>query len=225
MLLDGFQENSFTHWSGRISSVIHFSKTNFLPPYLRDERSTLQIKPTPWQKIRLSLEKNKNWVDGVVLTGGEPTLYPHLSLLCKKIKLAGFPIKIDTNGTNPDILMDLIRKGLVDYVSIDVYAPLEFPKYSRATGLKDKHLFMSIRRSVSNIITSGFPHEIRTVVAHEFHKTDDIRDIVSQARLAQKYVIQNTANEYTMSERELNTFAFAAKEVIRNTEIRKTRFL
>ncbi len=222
MLLPGFQENSFTAWPGRLSSVVYFSRTNLLPPYMRGQARNLHLHPTPWTKIRLALEKNKNWIDGVVLTGGEPTLYPHLSLLCNKIKLAGFPVKIDTNGTNPDILLELIQKKLVDFVSLYVYAPLDFQKHSRATSLRDKQLFMAIRRSVSNVVTGGFPHEIVTIAAHEFHSTQDIRDITSQVRLAQKYVIQNSQNEYALTDRELNTLAFAAKDTIRNTEIRKT---
>ena len=222
MLLPGFQENSFTHWPGNISSVIYFSKTNFIPPHLRGVKNEYLTQPAPWTKIRLTLERNKGWVDGVVLTGGEPTLYPHLELLCRKIKQAGFPIKLDTNGTSPDILKDLIQKGLVDYIMIDVHAPMDFPQYSRVTMLKDKRMFMAIRRSVSTVVTSEFPHEVRTIVAHGLHTTRSIRDITSQIRLTQKYVLQNAPNEFALSEREINALAFAAKDTIKHTEIRKT---
>jgi len=220
MQLDGFQENSFTQWSGRITSVIYFGKTNFLPAYLRGVYAN-KINKIPWPSIRLSLEKNKHWVDAVVLTGGEPTLYPDLIELCGKIKLAGFPIKLCTNGSNPDIIEELVKKKLIDNVLIDVYAPLDFPNYRRVTGLIDKQTFISIRRTVSNILTSEFPHEIRTVVAHGFHTPKLIRELVGHIRLAQKYIIQNTSDEYQLNSRELNSLAFAAKEIIRRTEIQK----
>jgi len=223
MQLDGFEENSFTQWSGRITSVIHFSRANFLPAYLRGIYDTPDVK-IPWQAVRLSLEKNKNWVDAVVLTGGEPTLYPYLKELCTKIKLAGFPIKLCTNGSNPDIINDLVNQKLIDHILIDVHAPLDFPTYSRMTGLRDKQTFLSIRRTVSNILTSEFPHEIRTIVAHGFHTPQIIKSLVSHIRIAQKYIIQNTSDEYTLTPRELNTLAFAAKEVIRRTEIQKSPF-
>jgi len=221
MQLDGFEENSFTEWSGRITSVIYFGKTNFLPAYLRGVYDK-HLRKISWQAIRLTLEKNKDWVDAVVLAGGEPTFYPNIKELCSKIKLAGFPVKLCTNGSNPDMINTLIRQKLIDHVLIDVYAPLEFSRYSKVTGLRDKQTFMAIRRTVSNVLNSEFPHEIRTVAAHGFHTPKMISDLVGHIRLAKRYVIQNTPKEYTLTNRELNALAYAAKEVIRNTEIQKS---
>lgn len=222
MLLDGFQENSFTHWSGRISSVIYFSKTNLLPAYMRAEQNPFLAKPTPWPRIRIFLEKSKDWIDGIVLAGGEPTLSKDIIILCQKIKQAGFPIKLCTNGTNPDVVSELIRRNLIDEVLIDVYAPLDFPNYSKITALRDKQKFLSIRRTVSNVLTSEFPHEIRTIVAHGFHTPQLIKELTGHIRIAKRYVLQNAPEEYALTTRELNTLGFAAKEIIRNTEIRKT---
>lgn len=222
MQLDGFEENSFTAWSGRISLVIYFRSNNFQPVYLKGEGPGLDIIPTTWQRVRLVLEQNKDWIDGVVLKGGEPTDNPNIVELCRKIKLFGSPIKLYTNGTHPDVVENLIKMKLIDFICINVYAPLEFTKYQRVTGLRDKMKFLAIRRTVTNILTSDFPHEIRTIVASPFHTTKLIREIASSIRIAQKYVIESANNEYRLSNRELNSLAFAAKETIKNTEIQRS---
>lgn len=221
MLLDGFEENSFTHWSGKISSVIYFGKTNFQPAYMRGVYNKHLHEKVTWAIIRNTLEKNKGWVDGVVLAGGEPTVYPYIVELCEKIKLTGYPIKLCTNGSNPEVVKELINKRLIDEILIDVYAPLEFPKYSKVTGLRDKQMFLSIRRTVSDVLNQEFPHEIRTIVAHGFHTPKLIKELVTHVRNTQKYSIQNTGDEFALTLPELNSMAFAAKEVIRHTEIQK----
>lgn len=131
------------------------------------------------------LEKRKRFLDGVVISGGEPTLQPDLEVFIQKSKQMGYLIKLDTNGTRPEVVRKLIEKGLLDYIAMDVKAPLE--KYSEICrcGIDQK----SIIESMSVIMNSGVDYEFRTTCCPQL----DDNDLVEIGRLvygAKKYVLQ-----------------------------------
>lgn len=119
------------------------------------------------------LSKRKNALDGVVITGGEPTLQPDLEQFISKVKAMGYLVKLDTNGTNPDVVQALIRKNLIDFIAMDIKAP--YAKYSQVCGVKvDTE---KIRRTREIIAGSGLRYEFRTTYYKPVLNDQDIKNI------------------------------------------------
>jgi pyruvate formate lyase activating enzyme len=133
------------------------------------------------------LDGKRDWIDGVVITGGEPTIHRDLKSLLEKIRSSRFKIKLDTNGYRPDVLEELLADKLVDYVAMDVKAPLD-GTYSTASGV-DIDLSL-IRRSIGAIIGSGLPHEFRTTVVPGIHTVKAIEKAGESLRGGRKWAIQ-----------------------------------
>jgi pyruvate formate lyase activating enzyme len=120
------------------------------------------------------LKTRQNRLTGVVLSGGECTLYPHLKELCKEIKTLGFEIKIDTNGTNPKLLQEIIQDKLVNYIALDYKAPKE--KFETITKNKN---FDAFSETLDFLIKTKFPFEARTTVHSSLLDENDINTIIN----------------------------------------------
>jgi pyruvate formate lyase activating enzyme len=176
------------------------------------------------------LEFNKDFIDGVVITGGEPTIHPDLPELCRKIKDIGLNIKLDTNGTNPNMLKQLVNSKLVDYVAMDIKAPLDFNAYSKACGIKSEVLFEAVKYSARYLLTNPVDYEFRTTVVPSLHTTADIRQISVNIRGARRYFIQNFVSYNTLDascssltpfdEKQIRAFVNAAQDNVPNTKFR-----
>ena len=141
----------------------------------------------PEEKIFKFLETRKEFLDGVVVTGGEPTMHADLPEFCEKIKKMGFLVKLDTNGTNPEMMEKLFEKKLVDYVAMDVKHPLE--KYPELVNIAvDPRV---LRKSIRIIKKSGLDHEFRTTVVPKFHGEKELEQIATEIAGGKKYTIQN----------------------------------
>jgi pyruvate formate lyase activating enzyme len=123
----------------------------------------------------------------VVVTGGEPTLHPDLPEFLSSVKKLGFDTKLDTNGSNPDLLQEIIAMRLVDYVAIDVKAPLD--GYRRVTGVEASTA--DIERSIRLVIGSGLSHELRTTYEESLLSPGDLREIALLSRGAHLLVLQS----------------------------------
>lgn len=185
-----------------------------------------------FEYIEEHLMKQKGWVDGVCITGGEPTLQNSLPELCIKIKNMGFLVKLDTNGTNPKMLKELIDKKLIDYVAMDIKAPLTVEKYSSATGIDAKNLLEKVRESITLLLNSGIDYEFRTTVVPSIHDVDDIKQICYDLKGCKKYVLQKfdvsigktvldpKLSSKTLSTEDIQKLLSAAREIIPNARIR-----
>ena len=174
----------------------------------------------------------KGWIDGICITGGEPTLHSSLPEFCAKIKAKGFLVKLDTNGTNPDMLKELIAKNLVDYVAMDIKAPLTVEKYSKATGVNAESLLVNVKESIRLLMDCGMDYEFRTTVVPSIHDVDDIKQICHSLKGCKKYVLQKfdvsigktvidkDFMEKSLSEDDLRKFLVAAREIIPGTKVR-----
>ncbi|NVM22410.1 MAG: anaerobic ribonucleoside-triphosphate reductase activating protein, partial [Desulfobacterales bacterium] len=136
--IKGFIENSLLDWPGHICAVIFLPYCNLRCPYCHNHQ--LVLKPDDLETLSLEailerLRPFKDWIDGICVTGGEPTIHRALPALLKTIREAGFKTKLDTNGTQPEILGYLLDEKLVDSVAIDVKAPLDDPIYARCAGV------------------------------------------------------------------------------------------
>lgn len=173
-----------------VSCVLFLPGCNFRCPFCYNHilvKQPEKLETVPWERVERYLVGKKDWIDGVVITGGEPTIHRDLKPLLAKIRNSMFKIKLDTNGYRPEVLEELFAEKLVDFVAMDVKAPLE-SSYSKAAGVDiDLNL---IRRSIGAIIGSGLPHEFRTTVVPGIHTAEAIDKIGQALKGANKWAIQ-----------------------------------
>ncbi|GAG27747.1 unnamed protein product, partial [marine sediment metagenome] len=131
----------------------------------------------------------------VVISGGEPTIQKDLLLFIKKIKKMGFLIKLDTSGINPDIISQLLEKSLLDYIAMDIKAPLE--KYSTITMKKTD--ITQIKKSIDILLSSSIDYEFRTTLVPTLLTIEDISLIAKQIKGASLYVLQKFVSDTTIS--------------------------
>jgi len=191
-----------------------------------------KIETIPFEYVLDQLKKQKGWTDGVCITGGEPTIHSSLPELLLKIKKMEFLVKLDTNGTNPIMLKELIDRKLLDYVAMDIKAPLIADKYSKATGINAESLLKNVKDSIRLLMESGIDYEFRTTVVPTVHDIGDIKQICQSLKGCKKYVLQKfdvsigksvldpKLKSKVLSEKEMQKFLSAAQEVIPSVKIR-----
>ena len=138
MKIIGFIETSLLDWDGHIVASIYLPGCNFRCPYCHNKNAVLNpnsFDEIPIDYIESYISENKDFLDGIVVSGGEPTIHDDLQDLLRKIKGLGLKVKLDTNGTNPNMLEYLISENLIDYIAMDIKAPLN-TKYSDAAGVE-----------------------------------------------------------------------------------------
>ncbi len=234
MEIKGFVDVSISDWDGRVSSVIFLPECNFRCPFCYNKSLVLQPESMPtidFERIEKYLETNKKWIDGVVITGGEPTKHESLPLLSSKLKKMALPIKLDTNGTNPAMIRKLITDRLVDYVALDVKAPLTEDKYSLATGVKVASFLEKITETIQMLLENSVEYEFRTTVVPTVHDVEDVEGICHAIKGCRKYALQNfRSNVETMNPRfqdlqpfskgQMEAFLLAAKTIVSDTILR-----
>ncbi|MFH1219432.1 MAG: anaerobic ribonucleoside-triphosphate reductase activating protein [Candidatus Eisenbacteria bacterium] len=189
--IKGFVEASFCDWDGRVSSVVFLPGCNLRCPFCQNGDLILQpesMTSIDFASLRAYLSRNREWIDGVVVTGGEPTIWDDLPQLLLWIKDLGFPLKLDTNGTRPDLLKLLVDRGLVDYIAMDLKAPLD-ARYAVATGV---HVDLgAITRSIEIVRSCpGDAYEFRTTLVPGLVGEQEVVEIARSIEGAARYVLQ-----------------------------------
>jgi len=190
--IKGFLETSFVDWPGKICSVLFLPYCNFRCPYCHNH--PLILHPERYDSIPIDhildrLRSFRGWIDGVCVTGGEPTLHLDLPLLIREIRRHGFLLKLDTNGSNPFMLERLVDMKGLDFVSMDVKAPLNRFSYRRAAGVPvDLPL---LQKSIDLLKRGRVEFEFRMTVVPGLHREEDIRDLAHQLRAGRRFVLQN----------------------------------
>jgi len=201
ILIKGMIETSLLDWDGKIVSTLYTPYCNFRCPYCQN--AGLVLNPDQYETISFEvisdfLLSHRNWIDGVCLTGGEPCFFEDLTEFLEKIRNLGMQIKLDTNGTFPEVLKRAIDMDLIDYIAMDIKAPLTFDAYKKSARIRSKELFDRVRESVNLIVNSGVDYEFRTTVVPTLHNPEDIVDIAREIEGARKYALQNFSNRETM---------------------------
>jgi len=180
MKIAGFQKNSFIDYPGKMAAVIFTPGCN-LNCYYCHNRSLIQgdsVKSFYHHDVVLDfLKKRSGFLDGVVITGGEPTLQKGLEDFIRRIRGLGYAIKLDTNGTNPNMLQELIKKGLLDYVAMDIKASQN--RYEEICGTKV--IWEDIYRSIQILLKGDIEYEFRTTLAPDLTE----QDLLEMARMIQ----------------------------------------
>jgi pyruvate formate lyase activating enzyme len=189
--IKGFIETSLVDWDGKIVSVVFLPGCNFRCPYCQNSGLIAhpeKFNTIPEEKIFAYLESHKPFIDGVCITGGEPTLQKNNGLtdLIKRLKKDGFLVKLDTNGTDPEYLKELIASKLVDFVAMDIKAPLE--DYTKTVHVKVDTA--PVKKSIDMLINSGIDHEFRTTVVPTLIGLPEMEKIAVLIKGAKKFAIQ-----------------------------------
>jgi pyruvate formate lyase activating enzyme len=188
--IKGIIDTSFIDWRGFLSTVLFTGGCNFRCPYchntdLVDNWKSLEDVPLVY--IMDHFRRFRDWLDRVVITGGEPTIHSGLAGLIATLKGADLRVKLDTNGSNPAVLRTLLGEGLVDFIAMDVKGPLE--QYERWCGIKDVDKG-AIAESIALIIEAGIDHEFRMTVVPFLHKEKDVRTVAQYLRRSQRFTVQ-----------------------------------
>lgn len=177
------------------------------------------------------LHNRQGLLDGVCITGGEPTLHPGLRKLIEKIQQAGFKVKLDTNGTNPQLLRELLAANLLDYVAMDIKSsPGLYPHLARFI-IDPKQATEKIIQSKEILLASAIDYEFRTTLIKEIHHPQEFQEILAFIAGAKRYFLQNFTNKgdcidvgfknYSgFSESELRQMQLLALEKVQNCGIR-----
>jgi pyruvate formate lyase activating enzyme len=174
--IGGFQKFSLIDYPGRSAAVVFTQGCNFRCPYCHNPElvdPSMYGAPLDVESILGFLSRRRGLLDGVVVTGGEPTIQRDLVPFLSSIKGMGFDVKLDTNGARPDVVDEVIRRGVVDFIAMDVKAPLDH--YERLSGVVVSR--NAIRSSIALIQRSGIRHFFRTTRPVDLLTDEDLRRI------------------------------------------------
>jgi len=190
MKIMGFYKSTMLDYPDHLASAIFTRECNYRCPYCHNGDLVLETSSqgdVEESEIFEHLKKRRNLLEGLVISGGEPTLSSHLIPFIERVKELGLKVKLDTNGSNPSVVEKLIERNQVDYFAMDIKN--SFEKYPETTGVKDVDL-TCIKKSIDLIIKSNVQHEFRTTIMKEFHQERDIIEIVRYIRGADVYYLQ-----------------------------------
>ena len=204
MQIGGLQKLTLIDYPGKLSCTVFCLGCSFRCPWCYNRELVLEkeMKKQPQiseRELLFFLKERKNFLEGCVLGGGEPTIYRDLPDFAKKIKDLGYLVKLDTNGSNPEMLRYLIDNKLVDYVAMDVKAPKE--KYKEVIGnIKGiQKVLENIQKSINILNEEKVDYEFRTTLVPYLLKKADILKIARWIRPAKKYFLQNFQPKKTVN--------------------------
>ncbi len=199
MKIGGFNKFSLSDYPGHVAAVVFTQGCNFRCPFCHNGSLIPGDVPMrlliPEEKVFEFLENRSSQLDGVVVTGGEPMIQPDLPVFIHRIKTIGFLIKLDTNGSRPEVLRRLLKEKLIDYIAMDIKAPLDI--YGRLTGT---HTSVSrIQESIELIDRSGIAHEFRTTVVKSLLSPQDLLSIRKLIPPASTHRLQKFRPEHALA--------------------------
>lgn len=184
----GIDKFSLLDFDGYISVVLFAPTCNFRCLFCHNGDSVLNTHTSiPFDEIIDYLNSRKGVIDAVVITGGEPTLMDDLFNKISVLKKMGYLIKLDTNGTNPEVIQKLFSAHLIDYVAMDIKNSESC--YASTTGVKCVDM-NKIKKSISLIMNSGVDYEFRTTLVNEYHSLESIREMANLIKGASKLYLQ-----------------------------------
>lgn len=199
MDIHGLQKLTLLDYPGRVACTVFLGGCNFRCPFchnseLLDAQSAEPVMTDG--ELLAFLDKRRGMLEGVCITGGEPLLRGDLPQLLREIKALGYQIKLDTNGTMPEKLGELIDAGLVDYVAMDIKNDL--PRYAKTAGL-DRVDAEKVRESVQLLLRDTVDYEFRTTVVDELHDAESFRAIALLIAGAKRYFLQPFVDRDTVA--------------------------
>ena len=227
MKICGLTKTTLLDYPGCVAATVFVGGCNFRCPFCHNGDLVLhsaKMKEYSEEEILTFLNKRKNVLEGVCVTGGEPTLYNDLPEFIAKIKAMGYKVKLDTNGSNPKMLLQLVEGKLVDYVAMDIKAPIS--GYNKVCGVQVNT--GSVQQSVAFLKQGVIPYEFRTTVVKELHTKQDILEIGQWILGAENYYLQsyretdeNICKGFSaMEKEELFELEKGLKKYLKNVKVR-----
>jgi len=209
-MIYGINAMSLIDYPSKISFVIFTGGCNFSCPYCHNKDIVRKkTKIYSHDEVINNLKVRKKLIDAVVITGGEPTIYGNqLRELIIKIKELGYLIKLDTNGSNPGVLKQLIEDNLLDYIAMDIKNT--FSKYELTTGVNIKPLILN--KSIKLIENSGINYEFRLTINQDMHTEEDIKEVASYFANTKKLFLQSYRYS-TEQLKDINYKTYSVKEL------------
>lgn len=190
MLISGLEKMSLVDYDGFVSATIFTGGCNFRCGFCHNSPLVLGYKSLPIideNQVLDYLKKRKGLLDGVCISGGEPTLQKDLPAFIEKIKALGYSVKLDTNGTSPDLVKSLWENGLVDYFATDIKS--DKIGYSNIIGI-DGYDLSKVEKTVDYFLNNGVNYELRTTLIKEYHDNQVMKNIGEWIKGANKYFLQ-----------------------------------
>lgn len=188
--IHGFNKLTLLDYPGRLACTVFLGHCNFRCPFCHNAGLVLnpENEPViPIEEILGTLKKRKGILDGVCITGGEPTVHKKLPEFVQQIKKLDYSVKLDTNGTNPQMVREMVKAGLLDYVAMDIKNSPE--KYGETAGIVRADL-EAIHETVEFLKSGEVDYEFRTTVTRELHKKEDFLKIRRWLSGSRRYFLQ-----------------------------------
>jgi len=208
----GFIETSFIDWKAQLASVIFSGGCNFRCPFCHNRNLVLHpqsMEDVPFDYILGRLKKFRKWVERVVITGGEPTMHKGLVRAVETLKGQGLKVKLDTNGSRPDVVKGLVGERLIDYIAMDVKGPLD--AYERWCGCRVDT--KKIRESIEFILEGRVEYEFRMTLVPFLHREEDAHQVAREIRPARRFFLQEFVPRETLNEKYASIKPFSAERM------------
>lgn len=213
MIIDGFEKLTLLDYPGLIACIIFTKGCNYNCSFCHNSNLiNFGFSNISTDEVLNYLEFRRNILEGIVISGGEPTIQKGLKEFIKQIKSLGYKVKLDTNGSNPDVLKKLIDENLIDYVAMDIKS--DFDNYSKVVNCSID--INNVKKSINILKKSNIDFEFRTTIYKELHNIDilkNILDIVGD----NKYFIQNFVQSENVRDKSLNGFSSDELELIKKS--------
>ncbi len=203
----GLQKLTLLDYPGKVACTLFTKGCNFRCPFCHNASLVIRANEQQMYKndeIIAFLKKRQGVLDGVAITGGEPTLMSGLYDFIKQVKELDYSVKLDTNGSRPDLLKRLINDGLVDYVAMDIKNSPE--KYAYTCGLPESYDLSKIEESKNYLMEGNVDFEFRTTVAKPFHSEEDFYQIGEWLKGSEKYFLQQFKDSGDIIGQEISPF-------------------
>ena len=226
MFFAGFQKLTLLDYPGKVACILFTNGCNFRCPFCHNAslvraQDGADISDS---EVLEFLKKRQGILEGVCISGGEPLIHNELKDFIREVKKLGYPVKLDTNGSFPKKLRELIGEGLVDYVAMDIKN--SFEKYNETTGISAD--IDSIKESIEILINGNIDYEFRTTLVSGFHTTQDMQRIGEMIKGTKKYYLQNFVDSgdilcpglAPLGEEEMELMKKTAEKYVSVTQIR-----
>lgn len=227
MKICGLQKTTLLDFPGHVAATVFTGGCNFRCPFCHNSDLLTGDAPAAFteDEIIRFLRRRVGILEGVAITGGEPTLQPGLRDFILRVREFGFRIKLDTNGYRPDVLKALVEEGLIDYVAMDIKTCKE--RYSEVAGIPSVNIAL-IEESVDFLKSGSVPYEFRTTVVKELHSAEDFQKIGPWLSGATEYFLQDYKDSGNVlnpvysecTKDELLAFAGIVKPYVRHVSLR-----
>ncbi len=215
MQIHGFNKTTLLDYPGHLAATLFLGGCNMRCPFCHNASLVMDPGAQPTiaeDEVLRVLAKRQNLLEGVCVTGGEPTLYPDLPAFIDRIKALGLKVKLDTNGTNPVMLRALTEDGLIDYVAMDIKNSPE--KYGLSSGANG-FLLNKVKESVAYLLTNPIDYEFRTTIVKEHHTEADMHSIGIWLQGAKAYYLQGYRESEDILSPGLHSHSKATMETFR----------